>query len=146
MSTHDVRYQQFWQGLHAYMANRKGAVAPPILSDLNYVKFPPMLPGFQLCAAFDTRKSNRKVELLITGPLRGEYAQQLMSRRAEVEAETGCSLDWNIGLKGEKKVSLWDRGVNVLAGLPSDHYAWYADKLELLHRVFGPRIRQVTGS
>ncbi len=146
MSTHDERYQHFWQGLDTHMANCKGSVAPPILSDVNYVKFPPILPGFQLCAAFDARRSNRKVELLITGPLRGEYAQQLMSQHADIEAEVGCSLDWNINLRGEKKVSLWDRGVNVFAGLPTDHYAWYADKLELFHRVFEPRIRQVTGS
>lgn len=146
MSTHDVRYQQFWQGLHAYMANRKGAVAPPILSDLNYVKFPPMLRGFRLCAAFDTEGRRRKVELLITGKKACDNAQQLKSQCAEIEAEVGCSLDWNIGLKGEKKVSLWDRGADVFAGLPTDHYAWYADKLELLQRVFGPRIRQVTGS
>ena len=143
MSTRDQRYQEFWQGLSNYIASREGAVAPPTISDMNYVKFPPMLRGFMLCAAFDTRKANRKVELLITGARREEYAQRLESQRAEIEDEVGCGLDWNINLKGEKKVSLREPGGNVFAGLPSDHYAWYADKLELLRRVFEPRIRAI---
>lgn len=140
MSTQNYSYEVFWQGLHAYMSNRKGVVAPPVVSDLNYVKFPPMLRGFRLCAAFNTEEPSRKVELLITGKKAGDYAQQLKSQHAEIEAEVGCDLDWNVDLKSEKKVSLWDRGVYVFAGLPTDHYAWYFDKLEMLHRVFAPRI------
>lgn len=143
MSTHDERYQEFWQGLSDHVANRKGPVAPPVVSDLHYVKFPPILRGFTLCAAFDTTRANRKVELLVSGEGSEAYAQQLRSQRADIEAEVGQSLDWNIGLKGEKKISLWDRGVDVFVGPQSDHYAWYAGNLELLHRVFTPRIRRV---
>ena len=146
LSTRDHRYQEFWEGLSEFMADRNGPVAPPIVSDMNYVKFPPILRGFNLCAAFDTRRPNRKVELLITGPRRDDYAQLLMSQRAEIESEVGSGLDWNISLKGEKKVSLWDRGSHVFAGPRSDHYAWYAEMLELLFSVFAPRIRRVTVS
>ena len=126
------------------MDNRNGPVAPPVVSDLNYVKFPPILRGFKLCAAFDTRRANRKVELLITGARRGDYALQLLSQRHEIESEVGQTLEWNINLMGEKKVSLWDRKCDVLVGPRSDHYAWYAEKLELLHRVFAPRIRAMS--
>lgn len=143
MSTRDERYKEFWQGLSDYMANRNGPVAPPVVSDLHYVKFPPMLRGFSLCAAFDTRRANRKVELLITGVRRGDYALQLLSQRHEIESEVGQTLEWNINLMAEKKVSLWDRECDVFVGPRSDHYAWYAGKLELLHRVFAPRIRQI---
>lgn len=146
MSTRDNRYQQFWQGLYNYMSNRNGAVALPVISDMNYVKFAPMQRGFRLCAAFNTEEPSRKVELLITGKKAGDYAQRLKSQHAEIEAEVGSELDWNVDLKSEKKVSLWNHGVYVFAGLPTDHYAWTADKLELLHRVFKPRIRQLTGS
>lgn len=146
LSTDDERYQQFWQGLHVYMSNRNVAVAPPVVSDLNYVKFPPMRRGFRLCAAFNTEEPSRKVELLITGKKASDYAQLLKSQCAEIKAEVGCDLDWNIDLKSEKKVSLWDRRVHVFSGLPTDHYTWYADKLDLLHRVFAPRIRQVVAS
>lgn len=144
MSTRDERYQEFWQGFSDYMANRNGPVAPPVVSDLHYVKFPPILRGFKLCAAFDKRGRKRKVELLVRGEGSEAYAQQLRSQRADIEAEVGQSLDWNIGLKVEKKISLWDCGVDVFAGLPTDHYAWYADKLELLHRVFAPRTRAMS--
>lgn len=141
MSTRDERYQEFWQGLSNYMANRNGPVALPVVNDLNYVKFPTTLRGFKLCAAFDTRRANRKVELLITGARRGDNALQLLSQRHEIESEVGQTLDWNINLMGEKKVSLWDRGCDVFVGPPSDHYAWYAEKLVQLHRVFAPRVR-----
>lgn len=143
MSPHYERNKRFWTGLSEYMGNRNGAVTPPIMSDMNYVEF--LLPhrGFRLCAAFDSQKPNRKVELLITGKNGDDHAQRLMSQKDEIEEEVGCGLDWNIHLIGKKKVSLWDHGVNVFAGPPSDHYAWYADKLDLLHRVFAPRIRAV---
>ena len=126
------------------MANRNGPVAPPEVKDMHYVKFPRIMPGFRLCAAFDSVERNRKVELLISGKYSGDYAQRFKSQCAEIVAEVGQPLGWNIGLKDEKKISLWDPGVDVFVGPRSDHYAWYADKLELLHRVFAPRIRAMS--
>ena len=146
LSTHNHSYKVLWQGLHAYMSNRKGVVAPPVVSDLNYVKFPPMLRGFRLCAAFNTEEPSRKVKLLITGKKSGDYALLLKPQCAEIEAKVGCGLDWNIELKGDKKVSLWDHGIDIFAGLATDHFAWYGEKLELLHSVFAPRIRQVAST
>lgn len=145
MSTHDDRYQEFWQGLYAYMSNRKGAVAPPIPSDMNYVETPLLRRGFRLCAAFDTEGRKRKVELLITGVRGAEHARQLKAQCAEIEEAIGRGLDWNIKREKKKKVSLWDRDVDVFVGPRSDQYAWYAEKLELFHSVFAPRIMNVAG-
>ncbi len=143
--------EEFWQGLLDYIQNGRGPIATFIPDAMvpdgrNYVEIPLKWRGFRLCASADSTAPNRKVELLITGKASEDYAKRLTAQLSEVEAEVGCGLEWNIGLSGKKKISLWDRGVNVFAGLRSDHYAWYTDKLELLHRVFEPRIRQLTAS
>ena len=146
LSTHDERYGEFWQGLYNYMSNRKSAVAPPLPSDMNYVETPLRWRGFKLCAAFDSKGRKRKVELLITSVRHEDSARRLKAQRDDIEDEIGRGLDWNIKLTRKKKVSLWDCDVDVFVGPRSDQYAWYAEKLELFHSVFEPRIGQIVGS
>jgi len=112
----------------------------------NFMHFDQISRGYKLCLAYSsTRPYMIKVELLASKGVPLAHIDALVAQRQDIEREIGAKLCFNINVGTEKKLQLFNY-VDPLDGDPTEHYAWYAEKLELLHRVFEPRIRQLTGS
>ena len=112
----------------------------------NFMHFDPISPGYKLCVAYrSTRPYMIKVELLADKGVQLAHIDALVAQRQDIEREIGAKLCFNLDVGTEKKLQLFNH-IDPLDGDPTEHYAWYAEKLELLLRVFEPRIRQLTGS
>lgn len=112
----------------------------------NFMHFDEIRPGFKLCMAYRSRRPYMiKVELLLAKSVPQAQIDSIVAQRLDIEHEIGAKLCWRLDLDSEKKLQLFNY-VDPLLGDPTEHYAWYHDKLELLHGVFAPRIRRVVGT
>lgn len=145
MRTNRITTQQFRDGFDEWRRIHPLAVMGGKWTE-NFMHFDEISPGYKLCIAYrSTRPYMIKVELLASKDVPLAHVNALVGQRQDIEREIGAKLCFNLDLGTDKKLQLFNY-VDPLEGDPTEHYTWYADKLELLLRVFEPRIRQLTGS
>ena len=144
---------EFWQAFREFVADQGSVVKltnplPKAFMDMGIGR-----TGFQLSAVISTTNSETgsfdggelRAEVIIKDSYAKHYFELLERQRTEIEAEIGESLTWinpedahmcRIHLR--KPSDVFDR-----EQWP-DYHRWLLEKLEALHDVFSPRIKQLS--
>lgn len=143
MRTNRITPAEYWDGFEDYLRNHAPALRVEKRFS-NYVYFPEISRGYRMCVAYSQRSPRMiKAELLMHERVPQVQVDTVVAQQLDIERDIGAELCWKTDLSTDRKVQLIKSVAHPLEGDPTEHYAWYADKLELLLRVFGPRIRDV---
>jgi len=141
---------RFWIGFHDYVADAETAITPSAPKAQSYMRLATGEPGYKLGAVASLFNSELnswdsqelRAEVWFTGSRLLEIFDQLESQRSEIEQDIEDSLHWfgppDSGARRvyvRKTVDLFSEDEWL-----SD-YAWLLENLELVNRVFAPRIR-----
>jgi hypothetical protein len=142
----------FWIAFRSYLHDQGSPIMSSKPLPQNWMNLALGRSGFRLCAVAslwdsvaETFDSNEvRAEVCVETPQSKAHFACLESQKAPIEAELGEALTWHNPPEKKacrvylrKPVALTDR-----ARWP-EYHAWLLQKLTALHRVFGPRVRQL---
>ena len=138
-------YLEYWTALREYMLEAGGAVKPRKPQPMNWADFAVGRSGFYLLAAANAQQGRINCGLYMAKDLAKIHFHLLERDRAEIDAEMGEPLEWHeLPNKKQSRIDLRDHEADPAdrAAWPEQH-AWLHEKLNLFHRVFGPRVRRL---
>ncbi|MEM5516323.1 DUF4268 domain-containing protein [Henriciella sp. AS95] len=139
---------QFWTDFAVYLQEHGSSLRSQKAYPQHWTNFSIGRSGFLLGALHNTADSLIAAELYMNDDFAKAYFAELLQHRDEIEAELGFQLDWR-ELPDRKACRLIIEK-RVDDPLDTDfwpqYYAWLKDKLDAMHRVFRPRVRQLTVS
>lgn len=136
------RHVAFWTGLREYAEARGSFLKFQKPQPQNWTSIPIGRSRFHLDATVSAPAQEAAVQLIIQTPFPKADFRQLLAMRAEIEGDAGGPLDWR-----ELPERIQSR---VDVRCPADFgdetswpklYEWFVNKLELMHKVFGPRVK-----
>ncbi len=145
---------EFWTGFREYVLNRGDAVINPTKPlPQHWMNIAVGRTGFKLAAIASMLDSEAgsyeshelRAEFVIHDPQNAKgYYRALEQDRSAIDQEAGHHLIWH----SEEDVRMCRIFLRRQADLRSseardEQYAWLLDKLEILHRVFAPRVRDL---
>lgn len=133
----------YWTGLEAEIARRRGPVRPVRPLPQNWIVHGLGKTGVTLNASVNRRENWIRAEIYLTGKTARDYFDWLKGERAAIEAETG-PLVWYDGAANDRRIYLEQACPDVGArdGWEAQH-RWLAERLEILHRAFHDRVRRL---
>ena len=135
---------QFWTQFREHMEMQHSPVAPTKPFPQHWMNFGAGRAGFKLMATFSTAKDLVGVFLGMTDAGKGYY-RQLLAMKAEIEREAGAPLVWE-ELPGKIESRIGWRHLDINAEDQSNWakwHTWLQQRLEILQKVLGPRIKQL---
>ena len=141
---------QFWNCFNAHLEAESQVLGPRKAHSRNWMEFTLGRSGFCLAAIAsleNTRgeavaRHESRAEFNIGGKAK-DYYPQLEAQRERIEAELGQPINWNTDGKITRLQFRRDADLEDETQWPQ-YFAWLQEHLELLHRVFRPRIGQLT--
>lgn len=132
--------QQYWQTLRTRLLDKKSKVRPQKAHPQHWAYYAVGRSNVVLSACLNTPKKFVWVALSLMGPLGKVWFDELLSKKAEIEAKIGEPLEWE-RLEGRKesRVELHLKNAD-----PTDEadwprqQAWMIEKLERFYDVFRP--------
>jgi hypothetical protein len=137
---------EYWTALRDRLVAGRSPLTPQKPAPRHWTSYAIGRKGFHLSATMLKTAREIGVYLVLGGPRAAVHFQQLLEERAAIEQELGTELEWQ-ELPGKKGsyVVLRRQGVD-----PNDHedwasqHAWLQEKLEAFHKVFGPRVKELS--
>lgn len=135
----------FWREFADRLESSESVLRPHKPRARHWMDFALGRSHFRLVASVDSIGQRASVAFLAGGPNVGENFQSLRAEAQQIEAEIGEPLEWHDD-PSKKSRRAYVRRPNVdvrdrknWPGIQD----WMIEKLELFHRVFGPRVRQL---
>ncbi|WP_370180137.1 DUF4268 domain-containing protein [Alteriqipengyuania sp.] len=151
LSETKVLQREYWDGLHDQLEKVSGPISGKRTAQAqNWMNYPVGRTGFTLGTAMHLWDRWIRVELYISGENAKTYFDQLMQEREAIDAEIGDPLNWDRmddlpnDTRKDVRISLYlkDADPGVRVEWTSQH-TWLANKLNLFHSVFAPRVRDL---
>jgi len=133
----------YWTALREVLLKRKGVLKPQKPLPQNWTTYSLGRSIALLEAVLNTRTDTISVQIDLNDQYAKAYFHLLLEQRSEIEADIGEPLDWlELANRKSRYIALKRRQSNLedRTTWPVQH-AWLAEKPELMHRVFAPRIR-----
>ncbi len=138
-------YLEYWTALREHMRESRSIVRSQKPLPQNWATHAIGRSYFHLNAIASIETNYIAASVVMLGPNAKRHYRVLLNDKAEAEREAGESFSWEERPDGvESRIVLRLNGVD-----PSDRrdwarqHAWFREKLEKLHRVFGPRIKAI---
>ena len=139
---------EYWQVFRSVMEQSNGAVRPTKALPQHWQTFAIGRSRFLLYATLDTRNARIGVQLILQGEDAKAHFSLLRDQRDEIEIDAGEKFEWReLPDKKESQINLSRTNSD-----PSDRdlwpeqHKWLFDKLELFHKTFAARIKQLDAS
>lgn len=139
---------EYWQRFQQLVAEQGKLIKPRKALPQHWANFALGRSGFNLQAAVNTHKKRINVGIELIGPKAKLHYQLLHQQREEIEQAFGEALTWSeLPGKQSSYISLYrpESSLRDRSSWPAQH-AWLLEKLELFHRVFGPRVKTLDTS
>ena len=137
--------QQYWSGLQNLLIERKSTVKPQKPPPQHWTSFAIGRANFNMTATVNTQKNRIGVAIGCYGPIAKTHYQMLLQDKDVIETEFGDALMWEeLPGKKESRIAIRKDVVDLANrdDWPAQHL-WLAEKLERLHKVFGPRVKEL---
>lgn len=135
-----LQQQRYWQGVRALLLERKSKVRPQKAHPQHWADYAVGRSGTWLSATVNSPKKYVSVEFSLRGPPGKVWYDQLLAKKAQIDAQVGPGLSWQrLDGKKQSRIALYREATD-----PTDEHDWPAqhtwvvEKLELLHSVFRP--------
>ncbi|HMP61664.1 MAG TPA: DUF4268 domain-containing protein, partial [Phenylobacterium sp.] len=132
--------QRYWQALRALLLETKSKVRPQKAHPQHWASYALGRSGTWLSACVNSQKKSVWVEFAFYGPPGKVWFDELLTRKAEIEAKVGQPLDWQ-RMDGKKmsRIALHRANSDFTKeeDWPAQH-RWLADTLGRFHEVFRP--------
>ena len=146
LSSTAVMQRAYWDALHAVLNEVAGPVSGNRKAQpQSWMAYSIGRTGFHIGAVMGRPKRRIRSELYLAGPKAKAFFHLLREQKEEIERELKYPLEWEeLPAGSDSRVStyLYDVDPEDEADWPSQHQ-WFASKLNDLHRVFSPRIRDL---
>jgi len=138
----------YWTRFQQLLEDRRGAIRPRKPFPQHWADFAIGRTDFHLQAAVNTREPCIGVLLYIDGSDAKPHFHLLQQDKEAIEAEMGEQLEWcELPDKRASTVQLMSRGTNPTHRDEwEQQQQWMRDILEVMHRVFAPRVRELDAS
>jgi hypothetical protein len=141
-----AKYLPYWTALQQFLASRRSPVQLTTLLAKHAVHFGIGRARFRLAAFGSWRSKLIGVALFIKDRPDKSLFRALREQRESIEAELGFAMDWQ-ELPGQQRsrieIRKRDADPTVEADWPAQH-SWLAERLEVLERVFRPRLASLS--
>ena len=148
LSTTNQLYLEYWTRFRDFLEQRNGVIKPVEPLAQNWLGFGVGRSHFLLETTINKREKWICVDLTLMGPNAKPHFYLLERDKVDIEEEIGAELEWEerpgrkqsyISLSQEE-IDLEDRG-----DWDSQHQ-WLCKKLEIFHKVFSPRVKELDAS
>jgi len=138
--------RDYWATLNTRLDAAKGPVTGHRKPQLQqWMSYSVGRSGFNLAGVMHLQKKWIRAELYISGVHAKAYFHLLKQQQGDIEGTLGCVVDWEELPEGtDSRISIYLQGVD-----PGDRkdwtrqHDWLAEKLNAMHRVFAPRVRDL---
>jgi hypothetical protein len=141
----EILQLEYWTGLRALLLSRKSIVRPQKPLPQQWTSFAIGRAAFGMHATVHIQKSWIRVAMSCYGPDAKAHFYLLKQQKDAIEQEIGCPLDWE-ELPGKKESRIGLRKNDVDLTNRNDWQSqqiWMAEKLEAIHKVFSPRVKEL---
>ena len=139
--------RDYWEAFHQVLEAESGSVSGQRTPGAqNWMNYPVGRTGFVLATLMQIWEKFVRAELYITGSDAKARFTELENQRAAIEAELGYELHWDplpTGQDTRISISLADSDPQDKTDWPRQH-DWLAKRLNELHSVFSPRVRNLS--
>ena len=149
LSTTNQLYLEYWTKLRNLLEQRDGVINPKEPRTANWLGVSIGRSKFLLAASASVREKWICVSLTLRGPNAKPHFYLLKRDKVDIEREIGAKLEWDekhgrernyINLSFPEEINLEDR---------SDwdkQHQWLYEQLEIFHKVFSPRVKELDAS
>ena len=140
-------YREYWIALRTLLEERNSALTSAQCPSVNWFAF-----GIGSQFRLDARANVRDKWIYVSLTLRGSNAKphfHLLEReKADIEEEIGDKLEWDIKYGRQQNYI----GVSLYNTDPEDRenwnrqHGWLCEQLEIFHKVFSPRVKELDAS
>ena len=145
LTPRDLLLKEFWGALRDELDKQKCKVKTQAPLPQSWTNAALGRSGINLVAVARVKKQSMSVYVVMSGPNREAFFQQLEAQKVQIETEIGCALDWQrLPDKSESQIKLTCENIdlNNREGW-TDYLNWMRITLEKFHAVFSPRVRQL---
>lgn len=135
-----LQQQRYWQGVRALLLEQKSKVRPQKAHPQHWADYAVGRSDIWLSATVNSPKKYVSVEFNMRGPPGKVWYDQLLAKKAQIDAQVGPGLSWQrLDGKKQSRIALYREATDPTdeSDWPAQH-AWVVEKLELLHSVFRP--------
>ena len=139
---------EYWQVFRSFMEQINGTVRPTKALPQHWQTFAIGRSRFLLYATLDTRNARIGVQLILQGEDAKAHFSLLHDQRDEIERDADETFEWReLPDKKESQINLSRINTDPSdRGLWPEQHKWLFDKLELFHKTFATRIKQLDAS
>jgi hypothetical protein len=138
----------YWTELKSLLQQQNSPVCIGKPQPQHWMYFSLGRTNFQLIAFVNTREKRIGVGLVLSGSDAKAHYYLLLQDRAAIENEIGTSLSWgeNLGkIESHLFIHAQEMDPTIRERWPEQH-EWMREKLEILKKVFAPRVKQLNAS
>jgi len=143
-----ANYLNYWTALAAFLEEQGSPFNCRKARPQHWQTFSVGRSGFILSALGAVKDDWIAAELYINHENAKAFFHELLADKDEIENELGFTLDWQeLPTKKATRLRLLNAGINPLdkASWPQQ-FNWFKEKLEIMNRVFRPRVKALKGN
>ena len=141
-------YLEYWTGFRDFLEQHNGVIKPVEPLPQNWLSFGVGRSHFSLGTTINKREKWICVDLTLRGPNAKPHFYLLEREKADIEEEIGAELEWE-ERPGRKQsyISLSLEEINLENRQDwNRQHQWLCDKLEIFHKVFSQRVKELDAS
>lgn len=146
-SENALTYKRFWQAFIDHLGARNPTVRPRTAAPQHWMDYPVGRANISIQLELSQRDRRNRISLFLQSSMAKHWFDELEIQKAQIEDEFGTSLEWDrLPSRQSARIYLMQSDVDPAneRDWKAQHH-WLADHLERFQRIFGPRVRQLSG-